>query len=51
MALGRQVKGRDATNRTSYVIDRDGRVTFVHSELAADHHVALTLAAVRKLKG
>ncbi|MFL0413144.1 peroxiredoxin [uncultured Sphingomonas sp.] len=50
VALGRQVKGRDATNRTSYVIDRDGRVTFVHSELAADHHVALTLAAVRKLK-
>ncbi|QNE32749.1 redoxin domain-containing protein [Sphingomonas sp. NBWT7] len=50
VALGRQIKGRDATNRTSYVITRDGRINFVHSELAADQHVALTLAAVRRLK-
>ena len=49
VALGRQVKGRDATNRTSYVIAPDGSIRFVHSDMAADKHVALTLAAVRKL--
>lgn len=49
VALGRQVKGRDATNRTSYVIARDGRVTFVHSEMSPADHVRLTLAAVEAL--
>ena len=49
VALGREVKGRAVTNRTSYVIARDGTIRFVHSELAADKHVELTLAAVRKL--
>jgi peroxiredoxin len=38
------------TNRTSYVIDRNGRVAFVHSELDWSEHVAKTLAAVKALK-
>jgi thioredoxin-dependent peroxiredoxin len=50
VALGRQVQGRDVTNRTSYVIGRDGRVAFVHSELDPAQHVALTLAAVRRAR-
>ena len=37
------------TSRTSYVIGRDGRVAFVHSDMSPAQHVALTLAAVRKL--
>ncbi|SEJ68921.1 Peroxiredoxin [Sphingomonas sp. OV641] len=49
VALGRQVKGRDATRRTSYVIDRTGRIAYVHDDLSADRHVALTLEAVKKL--
>ncbi len=51
VALGRQVKGRDATKRTSYVIAQDGRIVFVHDDMSAEKHVALTLEAVRKLKG
>lgn len=51
VALGRQVKGRDVTRRTSYVIGRDGRIAFVHDDLSAERHVALTLEAVRKLHG
>ena len=51
VALGRQVKGRDATTRTSYVIGRDGRIAFVHSDMNPAEHVALTLAAVQKLRG
>lgn len=50
VALGRQVKGRDATRRTSYVIGRDGRIVFVHDDLSAERHVSLTLEAVRKLR-
>jgi peroxiredoxin len=50
VALGRQVKGRDVTRRTSYVIGRDGRIAFVHDDLSADRHVTLTLEAVRKLR-
>ena len=38
------------TNRTSYVIARDGRITLVHSDLDWSKHVELTLAAVRALK-
>ena len=38
------------TNRTSYVIDRRGRVTFVHSDLDWSEHVQKTLAAVKALK-
>ena len=36
-------------NRTSYVIDRNGRIRFVHSELDWSEHVQKTLAAVRAL--
>ncbi|MBN8809241.1 MAG: peroxiredoxin [Sphingomonas sp.] len=41
---------RAVTNRTSYVIARDGKITFVHSNLSAADHVRLTLDAVRALK-
>ena len=37
------------SNRTSYVIARDGRVAFVHSDLSWKDHVTKTLAAVRAL--
>ena len=52
--LGRQIPGPDGalrsiTSRTSYVIAPDGRVSFVHSDMNPAEHVALTLAAVRKL--
>lgn len=39
------------TNRTSYVIGRDGKIVMVHSELDWRQHVAKTLAAVEALKG
>jgi peroxiredoxin len=38
------------SNRTSYVIDRRGRIAFVHSEMDWSQHVQQTLAAVRALK-
>lgn len=50
VALGRQIQGRDVTGRTSYVIDRKGRIAFVHSDLNPAEHVSLTLAAVRDLQ-
>ena len=55
VALGRQIRTPsgamiNATNRTSYVIARDGRIAYAHSELDATHHVANTLAAVRTLR-
>ena len=55
VALGRQIKTPsgatiNATNRTSYVIGRDGKIVYAHSELDAAHHVENTLAAVRALK-
>ena len=37
-------------NRTSYVIARDGRIRFVHSNLDYRDHVRLTLEAVRALR-
>lgn len=37
------------SNRTSYVIDRSGRVVFVHSDPDWSEHVAKTLAAVKRL--
>jgi thioredoxin-dependent peroxiredoxin len=43
-------KAPGLTNRTSYVIDRNGRVVMVHSDLDWSQHVAKTLAAVRGLK-
>lgn len=38
------------SSRTSYVIAPDGSVLYVHSDMNAQHHVALTLAAVQKWK-
>ena len=40
----------ELTDRTSYVIDRDGRIVMVHSDLDWKDHVAKSLAAVRELK-
>ena len=37
------------TTRTSYVIDRRGRITMVHDDLDFSQHVAKTLAAVKAL--
>jgi thioredoxin-dependent peroxiredoxin len=37
------------TSRTSYVIGRDGRVAFVHSDPNPAEHVQMTLAAVQRL--
>ena len=38
------------TDRTTYVIDRRGRVVFAHSDLNYAEHVQKSLAAVRSLK-
>jgi peroxiredoxin len=38
------------TTRTSYVIDRKGKVAMVHDDLDFSQHVAKTLAAVKALK-
>ena len=39
------------SNRTSFVIGRDGKVAFVYSDLKPDGHISGTLAAVNALKG
>jgi peroxiredoxin len=41
---------RPVTSRTSYVIARDGKITYVHSEMGFEDHVKNTLAAVQALK-
>jgi len=38
------------TTRTSYVIDKKGRIVMVHDDLDFSQHVAKTLAAVKALK-
>ena len=38
------------TNRTSYVIARNGRIAMVHSDLNWSEHVQKTLSAVRALR-
>lgn len=38
------------TDRTSYVIARNGRIVMVHSDLDWSQHVAKTLAAVKALR-
>jgi peroxiredoxin len=40
----------ELTDRTSYVIDRKGKIVMVHSELDWKDHVSKTLEAVRALK-
>lgn len=49
VAYPKPIGGRTVSSRTSYVIGRDGRVAFVHDDMNPAEHVALTLAAVRKL--
>jgi peroxiredoxin Q/BCP len=39
----------ELTDRTSYVIARDGRIVLVHSDMDYSQHVAKTLAAVKAL--
>lgn len=48
--LVRDGKDSGMSDRTSYVIAKDGRIAFVHSDLDYRDHVKLTLAAVRKLQ-
>ena len=48
--LVRGGKRTGMTERTSYVIDKSGKIVFVHSDLDYKDHVRLTLAAVKKLK-
>lgn len=48
--LVRDGKKTGVTERTSYVIDRSGKIVFVHSDLDYKDHVRLTLDAVKKLK-
>ncbi|MET0180580.1 MAG: peroxiredoxin [Novosphingobium sp.] len=43
-------KSTGLTKRTSYVIDRAGRIVFVHSDMDYKDHVRSTLAAVQRLK-
>lgn len=50
VAYPKPVQGRTVTSRTSYVIARDGRVAFVHSDMNPAEHVSQTLAAVKALK-
>jgi len=50
VALARPGMPSGLTNRTSYVIARDGRIVMVHSDLDYRDHVKLTLAAVQGLK-
>lgn len=40
----------ELSDRTSYVVDRNGRIVMVHSDLDWKDHVAKSLAAVRELK-
>lgn len=39
----------ELTDRTSYVIDRNGKIVMVHSDLDWSQHVTKTLAAVKSL--
>lgn len=43
-------KVTNLTTRTSYVIDRTGKIVMVHSDMDWSQHVAKTLAAVKALK-
>lgn len=45
----RMAPGLAMTNRTSYVIDRNGRIVFVHSAMQPQGHVTGTLEKVKQL--
>lgn len=47
VALGREVQGRQVSDRTSYVIAPDGKILYSHSNLSPVDHVRNTLAAVK----
>lgn len=49
-ALVRDGKDTGLTERTSYVIDRSGRIVHVHSNLDYRDHVRRSLAAVKRLQ-
>ncbi|WP_341208964.1 peroxiredoxin [uncultured Sphingomonas sp.] len=51
VALGREIKGRQVTSRTSYVIGRDGRIAAVWSDMNPAEHVTRSLDAVHRLTG
>lgn len=51
VALGKEVKGRQVTSRTSYVIGRDGRIASVYSDMNPAEHVTRSLDAVHRLTG
>ncbi len=50
VALNRPGMPAGLTKRTSYVIGKNGRIAFVHSDLNWRDHVKLTLEAVRRMK-
>lgn len=50
VSLVNQGKDTGITNRTSYVIAKDGTIKLVHSDLNYIDHVKLTLAEVQDLK-
>ena len=51
VALGRAIPGKGAvTNRTSYVIGRDGKIVMVHSDMGPADHITKSLAAVQGLR-
>lgn len=50
VALGRAIPGKGAvTNRTSYVIGRDGRIALVYSDMSPVNHITRTLASVEAM--
>lgn len=50
VALGREIPGKGpVTNRTSYVIGKDGKIVMVHSDMSPADHITTTLAAVEGL--
>jgi len=50
VALKREGLPSGLSDRTSYVVAQDGKITFVLSDLDYRDHVRLTLAAVKSLK-
>ncbi len=50
-AYGVTLPNSEMASRTSFVIDKDGKIAFVHSEMDYKDHVKLTYAAVEKLAG
>lgn len=49
VALVREGMPQGMTDRASYVIDRSGKIAFIHSDMDYRDHVNMTLAAVKVL--